>query len=234
MKKIKKLIITAFFCLIVMQAPVFASTKSIEVTLKKNTSNISKSVSVGKYKIKARYNSIILYDDVFSSSSTNPSVAEYKNGYLRVKKAGKATITLKYNSRKAKIKLTVKKPSSHVAVASSLRQKIVSYAKSFVGKLPYVYGGDSLKTGTDCSGFIHLIYQKYGYDVPRSASEFQSISNTTYENLEPGDVVVYKNGGHVAMYIGNDEVVHAQGTAYGTRKTSMWYNSPTGYVKILK
>ena len=234
MLKIKRTVIIAFFFLIAMQSTVFASTKTIEVTLKKNTSNISKSVSVGKFKIKARYNSIILYNDVFSTSSTDSSVAEYSNGYLHVKKAGKATITIKYKSRKAKIKLTVKKSSGNISVASSLRQKIVSYAKSFVGKLPYVYGGDSLKTGTDCSGFIHLIYKKYGYNVPRSASEFQSMSNTSYNRLELGDVVVYKNGGHVAMYIGNDEVVHAQGKAYGTRITSMWYNNPTGYVKILK
>lgn len=117
---------------------------------------------------------------------------------------------------------------------SSLRSRIVSYAKSFVGVLPYVWGGNSLKTGTDCSGFIHLIYAHFGISAPRSASEFQSISNISYSSLKPGDIVVYKYGGHVALYIGDGKVAHAKGAAYGTCIDSMWYGSPTGYVRLIK
>ena len=117
---------------------------------------------------------------------------------------------------------------------SSLRTKLVNYAKSFVGVLPYVYAGNSLKSGTDCSGFIHLIYAHYNISAPRSASEFQSIANISYNDLLPGDIVVYKNGGHVALYIGNDRIVHCKGRDYGTVEDSMWYNSPTGYVRLIK
>lgn len=127
-----------------------------------------------------------------------------------------------------------KTTSTSSSSVSSLRQQIVAYAKSFVGVLPYVWGGNSLSSGTDCSGFVHLIYAHFGISSPRSASEFQSLSNISYSQLKPGDLVVYKNGGHVALYIGDDTVVHAKGAAYGTCKDSMWYGTPTGYVRLIK
>ena len=60
------------------------------------------------------------------------------------------------------------------------------------------------------------------------------MSNITYSDLLPGDIVVYKNGGHVALYVGNDTIIHAKGSNYGTVKESMWYNTPTGYVRVIK
>ena len=237
MRKTSKILMISLFLMFIFQVPVFAASKTITVYLKTNTSNVSKSLSTGTYKVRAIYDDALLYNDVLSSTTSNSSVAYFSNGYIKAKKSGNAVITIKYSNKKAKIKLTVKSSGSGSVEStggSLIRANIVKYAKSFVGVLPYVYGGNSLKTGTDCSGFIHLIYDHFGYSVPRTASDFQSMSNTTYNNLEPGDVVVYKNGGHVALYIGNDEVVHAQGTAYGTRQTSMWYNTPTGYVKIIR
>ena len=110
------------------------------------------------------------------------------------------------------------------------RDEIVSYAKKFAGILPYVYAGNSLVSGTDCSGFIHLIYEHFGINVPRTAREFQAMSNISANKLQPGDIVVYKYGGHVALYIGDGKVVHAKGRDYGTVIDNMNYGTPTGYV----
>lgn len=124
--------------------------------------------------------------------------------------------------------------SSSSSASSSLRSRLVEYAKSFVGVLPYVWGGNSLSSGTDCSGFVHLIYAHFGMSVPRTASDFQSMSNISKSELQPGDLVCYKYGGHVALYIGSDKVVHAKGANYGTCIDSMYYGTPTGYVRIIK
>ena len=113
------------------------------------------------------------------------------------------------------------------------RDEIVSYAKTFAGVLPYVYAGNSLVSGTDCSGFIHLIYAHFGINVPRTAREFQAMSNISASKLQPGDIVVYKYGGHVALYIGDGKVVHAKGRDYGTVIDNMNYGTPTGYVCAL-
>ena len=120
------------------------------------------------------------------------------------------------------------------STTNSVRNRIVAYAKQFVGVLPYVWGGNSLTTGTDCSGFVHLIYDRFGYSVPRSAREFQALSNISKSELLPGDVIVYKNGGHVALYIGDGNVVHAKGRDYGTVVDKMSYGTPTGYVRFIK
>lgn len=117
---------------------------------------------------------------------------------------------------------------------SSVRSRMVEYAEKFVGVLPYVYAGNSLTSGTDCSGFIHLIYKHFGLSAPRSASEFQAMSNISYKDLRPGDIIVYKYGGHVALFIGDDMIIHAKGSNYGTVKEKMWYGTPTGYVRIIK
>ena len=113
-----------------------------------------------------------------------------------------------------------------------LRNKIVKAALSYVGKTPYRAGGNSLKTGTDCSGFVHLIFAKFNIKTKRSSADFLKLRNIKYKDLLPGDVVVYEH--HVAIYIGNDRIVHAKGSKYGTVEDTMWYKSPLGYARIIK
>ena len=92
-------------------------------------------------------------------------------------------------------------------------QDIVNYALKFVGN-PYVWGGNSLTNGCDCSGFVHLVYKKFGYKTARYSMSF--LNNgvaVSRENIKPGDIVVYArhNGiGHVAIYMGNGKIVEAQ------------------------
>lgn len=90
---------------------------------------------------------------------------------------------------------------------------IVAFAQQFVGH-PYVWGGNSLTNGVDCSGFVHQVYAHFGISTPRYSQAFKSVGQpVSYQNIQAGDVVVYP--GHVAIYIGNGKIVEAQSTRAG-------------------
>ena len=97
-------------------------------------------------------------------------------------------------------------------------QDIVNYAMQFVGN-PYVWGGNSLTNGCDCSGFVHLVYKHFGYNTVRYSMSFayEGVA-VSRDNVQPGDIVVYamKNGiGHVAIYAGDGKIVEAQSSSAG-------------------
>ena len=90
---------------------------------------------------------------------------------------------------------------------------IVAFAQQFVGN-PYLWGGNSLTNGVDCSGFVHQVYAHFGISTPRYSQAFKSVGQpVSYQNIQAGDVVVYP--GHVAIYIGNGNIVEAQSTRAG-------------------
>lgn len=100
----------------------------------------------------------------------------------------------------------------------SLGQQVVNFAIQYVG-YPYVMGGNSLTNGTDCSGFIKLVYENFGILLPRTPYE-QSIYGNSVDinNRMPGDIVTYGYSGsvsHSALYIGEDRVVHAATPSQG-------------------
>ncbi len=106
-----------------------------------------------------------------------------------------------------------------------ISNQIVNYAMQFVGG-PYVYGGNSLTNGTDCSGFTKLVYANYGINLPRSAPE-QAYSGVSVglDNIMPGDLVLSGYDGvicHVAIYIGNEQLVHALNSNVGIVVTSLY------------
>ena len=98
--------------------------------------------------------------------------------------------------------------------ASSNGQAVVDYARQFLGN-PYVYGGNSLTNGTDCSGFVKGVYAAFGINLPRTSSEIQ-----------PGDIVCYS--GHVGIYAGNNTLIHAS-----NEKTGITLTSPVTYRSVL-
>ena len=101
-------------------------------------------------------------------------------------------------------------PATSVSGAS-----VVSYARQFVGN-SYVWGGNSLTNGCDCSGFVVQVYAHFGIDLSgsRNSASLRSVGQAvSYENIQPGDIVCYS--GHVAIYAGGGTIVEAQSTAAG-------------------
>lgn len=90
---------------------------------------------------------------------------------------------------------------------------VVQYALGFVGN-PYVWGGKDPNTGADCSGFTSYVYAHFGISIPSYSYSQRSVGKeVSYANARAGDLICY--AGHVAIYMGNGQIVHAKGTAYG-------------------
>ncbi len=119
---------------------------------------------------------------------------------------------------------------------TDVQMEICEYARQFVGN-PYRWGGTSLTKGADCSGFTLSVYANYGVSLPHS-SKAQANCGTRIDvsEVQPGDLVFYggKNIHHVAMYIGNGQVVHAQSSDTGIVISSMYYNTPTRAARIFE
>ena len=99
--------------------------------------------------------------------------------------------------------------------SSSSGSSIVDYALQFVGN-PYVWGGTSLTSGADCSGFTQSVYAQFGYSLPRTSYEQQNWgTEVSYADAQPGDLICY--GGHVAIYMGNGQIVHASNSQDGIK-----------------
>lgn len=113
---------------------------------------------------------------------------------------------------------------------ASLRSRMVSYALQFLGN-PYVWGGTSLTNGADCSGFTMSVYKKFGISLPHySGSQAKMGTAVKSSNMRPGDLIFYGNSSgtinHVAMYIGNGQVVHAASRKSGIKISSWNYRTP--------
>ncbi len=100
-------------------------------------------------------------------------------------------------------------------------QQIANYACQFIGN-PYVPGGTSLTEGADCSGFVWRVYKDFGYSVPRTSYSLRSTgTGVSYSEAQPGDVICY--AGHVGIYIGNGQIVHASTQRSGIKITTATY-----------
>ncbi len=124
---------------------------------------------------------------------------------------------------------TTEAPSSTPSVSGSgTGSEIANFAVQYVGN-PYVYGGTSLTNGADCSGFVMTVYSNFGYSLSRTAY-YQSFEGTAVSqaDIQPGDLVFYDYGTgeiqHVAIYIGNGQIVHAQNSSTGIVISSL--NTP--------
>lgn len=110
-----------------------------------------------------------------------------------------------------------------VESGSGLGSQIASYACQFIGN-PYVYGGTSLTNGTDCSGFTQAVYAHFGISIPRdSTSQRFAGRGVSYEEARPGDIICY--AGHVGLYIGNGQIVHASTEKTGIKISNATYRT---------
>ena len=117
---------------------------------------------------------------------------------------------------------------------STTGQQIADYAVQFVGN-PYVYGGTSLTNGADCSGFVQSVYKHFGYSLPRvAADQANAGTKVSTKNLQPGDLLFYHGFGHVAIYIGGGQVVHASTKATGIKISNYDYSPIDKAVRIVK
>lgn len=109
---------------------------------------------------------------------------------------------------------------------------VVQFAKQFVGN-PYVYGGTSLTNGADCSGFVMSVYKNFGVSLPHSSAADRSVGAAVngLENAQPGDIICYS--GHVGIYAGNGQIVHASTSKTGIIVSNASYRSILSIRRIL-
>lgn len=136
---------------------------------------------------------------------------------LAAQAASKASTTTEPNTASGDATTTA---AVNYTTSTELRQSIVDFALQYVGN-PYVHGGNSLTKGTDCSGFTSLIYAEFGYSLSRTPSGQLSSNGTKieYSEIQPGDIICYTSNGktctHVAIYIGDGQIVHAANSKKG-------------------
>ncbi len=119
---------------------------------------------------------------------------------------------------------------------SDARVSVVSYATQFVGN-PYVWGGTSLTKGADCSGFTMSVMAKYGVSLPHSSkAQANCGKRVSASEAKPGDLFFYGSGksiNHVAIYIGNGQIVHASNKKTGIKISNAFYRSPICVTRVL-
>lgn len=124
-------------------------------------------------------------------------------------------------------------PAPAPAPSNGNGSSIASFACQFVGN-PYVYGGTSLTNGADCSGFVQSVFKNFGYSLPRTAaSQAGAGVQVSLSDLQPGDLLFYHGFGHVAIYIGNGQVVHASNAQTGIKISQYNYSNIDKAVRIL-
>lgn len=115
---------------------------------------------------------------------------------------------------------------SYSAPSGTSGSSVANYACQFVGN-PYRWGGESLTNGADCSGFVKAVYAAFGISLPHGSSALRSVGyGVSTSDMQPGDIVCYS--GHVAIYIGNNSIVHASNPETGIK-----ISSPANYRTIL-
>ena len=232
-------------------ATVCKSVATITAKITTNSLRLRKKASTdaGIYTLLGKGAKVTVLDD----STEGWLKVKYKSytGYVSADYAD-VTITYEYGETKAEEKAHLeaeaaakkkaeeeakKKAAAAAAAAAAEKDKykdptgkdgqaVIDYALQFVGN-KYVWGGESLTKGVDCSGFVMKVYEKFGIKLPHSSYKLRSVGRAVKESdLQPGDIICYR--GHVALYIGNGKIVHA-----ANKKDGIKISNNYKYAKVL-
>lgn len=168
-----------------------------------------------------------------NTTSSGPSAGSgnTKPSATVVQPAG-GTSSSSFGSSDSKNSATIKGGSGpgSAAVVTATRTAIVAYAKQFLGN-KYVYGGTSLTTGADCSGFTQAIFAHFGITTGRtSRDQAQNVRTIAISSIQPGDLLFYGSGSnitHVAIYIGDGKVIHSSNQRTGVIISPYNYRTPS-------
>ena len=135
--------------------------------------------------------------------------------------------------------VTIQPPSTTYSTSVELRKAIIDYAMQYLGDR-YVHGGQSLATGTDCSGFTMYVLAEFGISISRTPQgQYTGAGRAiSYSEIQPGDIICYSsNGGrsctHVAFYIGNGQILHAANSRDGVKISSATYTDIYGVRNVI-
>ena len=167
----------------------------------------------------------------------NERIGYVKAEFVDFKNGSKPDNTVYDNSRASRVNYENEAPATVKA------GEMIDYAKQFIGT-PYVYGGTSLTSGVDCSGFIYSVYKDFGITLDRrSRDQINDGPRVAKEDLRPGDLIFFNTGGeseisHVGMYIGNGEYIHstngaANGVTISDINSDYALNTYVGAARIL-
>lgn len=111
-------------------------------------------------------------------------------------------------------------------------QAVVDYARQWIGKTPYQYAGNSLITGTDCSGFVRLVYAEFGVTLPRSTWEQEKIgTEVEQKDMQIGDLVFFSAYEHVGIYSGNGKFIHMATEEQGVVEDELKWMGPVKTIR---
>ena len=157
-----------------------------------------------------------LHSEFVHAESREEEAARLKKEQEERKKAREAAAAAARKSASTTAATATTAPAANYSVGSGSEMgvAVAEYALQFVGN-PYVWGGTSLTKGADCSGFVMSVYANFGVKLPHSSASdrTQGYKVDGLENAEPGDLICYS--GHVALYIGNGQIVHASNEKTG-------------------
>lgn len=135
--------------------------------------------------------------------------------------------------------INVQPPSTMYTSNEELRKAIIDYAMQYLG-YRYVHGGQSLESGTDCSGFTKYVLAEFGYSISRTPQgQYTSAGRAIdYSEIQPGDIICYSsNGGrsctHVGFYIGNGQILHSANSRDGVKISSATYDTIYGVRNVI-
>ena len=156
-----------------------------------------------------------------SKAEEEARLAKEKAAREAATKAAKANTSTKSSSSGSK---SYNSAGSYTTATSSIGSAVAQFALQFVGN-PYVYGGTSLTNGADCSGFVMSVYNNFGVSLPHSSGGDRSVGAAVdgLANAQPGDIICYS--GHVAIYIGGGQIVHASTAKTGIKVSNADYRT---------